>query len=169
MDRMSNKVPIISNALSIIGYGSKKHNAPAARKTVAKVMRQMNRQEVPEKFYPYRSASISAATCAGSCEAATKIQGKRFLLRDVPQLPLRTCTNSHCSCTYDRHKDRRNFTQDRRALFSLKTDLHVLGGDQEKRGVNGRRDHDRAIFAASKADLSLTDELKWPPKVKEPV
>ena len=160
MDRMSNKVPIISHALSIIGYGPKKHSAPAARKTVAKVMRQMNRQEVPEKFYPYRSASISVATCAGPCGAATKIQGKRFLLRDVPLLPLPTCTNTSCSCTYDRHKDRRNSPQDRRAFFSLKTDLHVLGGDEEKRGINGRRDRDRALFAASKADLSLADELK---------
>ncbi|MEH6567932.1 MAG: hypothetical protein V7709_02575 [Halioglobus sp.] len=160
MDRVPNKVPIISHALSIIGYGPKKHSTPAARKTVEKVMRQMNRQEVPEEFYPYRSASISTATCARPCGAATKIQDKRFLLQNVPQLPLRTCTNTNCTCTYDRHKDRRNSPQDRRAFFSLKTDLHVLGGDEEKREINGRRDHDRALFAASKADLSLTDESK---------
>lgn len=160
MDRMSSRVPIISHALSIIGYGAKKHSAPAARKTVAKIMRQMNRQEVPENSYPYRSASISADTCAEPCAAARKIQGRRFLLRDVPQLPMHMCTNNNCTCTYVRHKDRRNSPQDRRAFFSLKTDLHVLGGEEEKRGINSRRNHDKALFAASKADLSLQDELK---------
>jgi hypothetical protein len=160
MDRMSGKAPIISQALSIIGYKPRKHSAPAARKTVAKIMRQMNRQEVPEASYPYRSASISLASCAKPCATAKKMQGRRFLLRDVPQLPLHACTNASCSCSYERHRDRRNSPQDRRAFFSLKTDLHTLGGDEEKREISCRRDHDKALFAASMADLSLIDELK---------
>ena len=160
MDRMSGKAPIISQALSIIGYKPRKHSAPAARKTVAKIMRQMNRQEVPEASYPHRSASICVASCTEPCAAAKKAQGRRFLLRDVPQLPLRACTNLNCGCSYERHRDRRNSPQDRRAFFSLKTDLHTLGGDEEKRGITGRRDHDIALFAASKADLSLVNELE---------
>lgn len=159
MDRMSEKSSIVNQAVRALNPKLKKHATRSARKTVGKVMRILNRQEVPEQFYPYRSASINANKCSVRCGAVANLEGSRFLLSGVPKLPLADCTSKNCACSYDRHKDRRSFTHERRALFSMKTDLHSLGGDHERRELAGRRSQDETLFGASDTNLSLISEM----------
>jgi hypothetical protein len=152
--------PNVIQAIRVLNPSKKKGASRTARKTVTKVMQLLNRQAVPEQLYPYRSASIIAKKSRSPCGAVGKLAGARFLLSGVPKLPLADCTSEHCSCSYSRYKDRRSVMDERRALLSLRTDLHSLSDDHERRELVGRRSNDEALFDASDSDISLFYEMK---------
>ncbi|MEH6635468.1 MAG: hypothetical protein V7700_08105 [Halioglobus sp.] len=126
----------------------KSNASPAARKIA--------RKKTPASAsdpHAHKSASI---TCGGgACGAARELEGVRFLLRDVQLFPLADCTSPNCTCSYERHQDRRWWGGDRRALFSLNSDLHTIGGDTERRKKHSRRSSDDDNFAASDADFDI--------------
>lgn len=77
----------------------------------------------------------------GCCQLVETIADERFLLEDVPMLPLTLCDAEACRCTYERFEDRRAGT--RRAsdiAFDMASALH----DQESRNSKtpGRRSKD---------------------------
>lgn len=91
----------------------------------------------------YRSTSIRAGRNA--CVAAREIAGKRFLLSEVPGLPLADCSAAQCDCTYSHHQDRRDDIGDRRAPAGLSTELFSESGKTERRADpkgRGRRTGD---------------------------
>ena len=129
--------------------------AQTARKTSARILAKKNKSASPNKSYAHSAAEIAFDECA--CEAARQIEGKRFLVRDVPPIPMPDCTSASCQCSYMRHNDRRSWYEDRRALFSLKADLHTIGGEQERRSKDGRRADDETTFAASDASFDFAE------------
>jgi hypothetical protein len=106
---------------------------------------------------PYRAASIGAGGCA--CAEAKSLENKRFLIQQTPGMPLRECDAKKCDCRYVRHDDRR-VGEDRRAAFSLQTDLYEMAGRSKNR-VTGysRRRSDSSCFAAA-SDFQYKN-IKW--------
>ncbi len=104
----------------------------------------------------YRAASILASRCA--CDAVKIVEGKRFLAAQAPMLPLQDCSADRCTCRYVRHEDRRSSQGDRRALFSLQTDLYGIDGQPDRRRKQGRRRADRE---SELGDAYGLRELKW--------
>ena len=106
---------------------------------------------------PYQAVSINYGGCA--CSAIKAIGDKRFLADQAPRVPLQECNAERCDCKYVRHDDRR-LKEDRRALYCLQTDLHVVGGESEKRAPGiGRRSTDFAI-STSASDFEYND-IEW--------
>jgi hypothetical protein len=85
----------------------------------------------------YRSAEIVFEECA--CDAVMTISGTRFLVNDVPRIPVSDCTLPNCKCSYVRYNDRRSWTEERRALFSLRTKVYAASSDEERRKKSDRR------------------------------
>jgi len=111
---------------SLFGNASRRHTAkkptPSAR---------------PKPTHPgpdYRAVSVAPSI---ECYAVAKEgAGKRYLLREAPQLPLADCaTPATCSCRFRRHADRRD--GDRR-LFGEAESARWFGG-AERRGRRSRR------------------------------
>jgi hypothetical protein len=69
---------------------------------------------------------------ANACEAVKKLEGKRFLSKEAPRLPLPDCGAEHCRCRYVHFKDRRG--DDRRTLY--KSPLFVSA---DRRAITARR------------------------------
>ena len=103
----------------------------------------------------YQAASINPGGCA--CTAVKALGDKRFLADEAPQMPLTNCDSAKCQCRYVRHDDRRR-REDRRAVYCLQTDLHLVAGKEEHRAKTCRRRADKLTGAAS--DLSYND-IKW--------
>ena len=103
----------------------------------------------------YQAASINPGGCA--CNAVKALGDKRFLAEEAPHMPLTNCDSAKCQCRYVRHEDRRK-REDRRAVYCLQTDLHVVAGKEEHRVKTCRRRVDKLTGAAS--DLSYND-IKW--------
>ena len=90
---------------------------------------------------PYLATSISSKKCG--CSAVKEMGNTRFLTSGtVPKLPLAECSAARCDCKYVRHQDRRSTQGDRRAIYSLQTDMYALGTEPERRERKGRRDSD---------------------------
>ncbi|MEH6581694.1 MAG: hypothetical protein V7754_07140 [Halioglobus sp.] len=151
-------VSIFSTALGLIKPKPQKVKTHQARMATAKILGKTKRTGTKAKTYPHSSASIKCEDCA--CEAVQQLEGQRFLVRDVPKLPLQDCTSATCQCSYTRYKDRRVFGAERRALYSLKSDLHILGGEEEHRMKEGRRSTDESTFSASDADYTVGGWIK---------
>lgn len=106
---------------------------------------------------PYQATSIRANSCG--CHAVKVLGKQRFLTSGtVPKLPLPECSASTCDCRYVRHADRRTSQGDRRALYSLQTDLYTAGNAAERRSRQGRRESDRAADAVGGLDYS---NIRW--------
>ena len=154
-----NKAPAglsaLAASLGFLNHRPTKLKTQAARKTSAGKLAKKNKSASPNKFYTHRAAEVAFDECA--CEAARQIEGKRFLVHDVPTIPVPDCTSANCQCSYVRHNDRRSWYEDRRALFSLKADLHTIGGEQERRSKDGRRADDETTFAASDASFDFAE------------
>ena len=98
-------------------------------------------RSVPSTRSPYLATSISFNRCA--CNAVKAVAKTRFLTAGtVPKLPLAECSAATCDCRYVRHQDRRSSQGNRRALYSLQTDLYTLGTEPERRMKRGRRETD---------------------------
>ena len=104
----------------------------------------------------YRAASILASRCA--CDAVKMVEGKRYLAAQAPKLPLLDCSAERCTCRYVRHEDRRGSQGDRRALYSLQTDLYGVDGQPDRRRRQGRRRADRE---GELGDAYGLNALKW--------
>jgi hypothetical protein len=72
----------------------------------------------PSSTNDHSYKAVSIVTLPGSCEAAHKMQGKMFLNREAPSLPLKKCTQPDCLCSYKHFSDRRK-KPDRRNLITL--------------------------------------------------
>jgi len=75
------------------------------------------------------------------CAAAVAIADQRFLIEQVPKLPLAICDAAQCGCGYERFDDRR--TDLRRAsdvAFDMASQLH--DDDNRSSPSSGRRDDD---------------------------
>jgi hypothetical protein len=51
--------------------------------------------------------AIGVVATENCCEAARRCSGKRFLIPEVPRLPLSDCSAPHCECKYRHFDDRR--------------------------------------------------------------
>jgi hypothetical protein len=87
---------------------------------------------------PFHAVSISSP--ARNCAAAREFEGKRFLSREAPPLPLNSCTAVTCTCRYAHHDDRRSSL--RRASDVTQAQNKFFRGD-ERRRAGGRRITDR--------------------------
>jgi len=105
----------------------------------------------------YHAVSINYRQ--NSCSAVKALDSKRFLTRGkVPSLPVENCTSATCTCGYVRHEDRRSTQGNRRAIYSMQSELYGLEGEQDRRAKRGRRESDWSDDAA--ADLSYGG-IQW--------
>ena len=84
---------------------------------------------------------------------------QRFLVKNVPPIPVPDCDSPNCQCSYIRYKDRRLWTEDRRARFSRNADVYRQGDRKDRRRVEDRR-----VSADSRArsfDADLDDFESW--------
>ncbi|MGL5358877.1 MAG: hypothetical protein ACRDBI_04040 [Shewanella sp.] len=91
-----------------------------------------------EHEQPFHSVSI--VNQGRPCEHAAGLQGKRFLSRQAPSIPLAQCSVSKCQCRYQHHHDRRQAGSDRRVAFGVTRDLYGAFGEENRRQrPKGRR------------------------------
>ena len=117
-----------------------------ARKTSARIHTKRQQRANMDQADDYRSAEIQIQDCA--CDAVKKLGGTRFLLGDVPLIPVPDCTSSECKCSYTKYKDRRSWSADRRAHFTLHNESRNADSS-ERREKEGRRTSDDATGDAS--------------------
>ena len=106
MSRMSKGLPLFPNALKLLKFKPGKVKTHTARKAGARILTKQKKRANPNDYYAYRSAEISFQ--AGACDAARKMEGRRFLVRDIPMILVPDCTSTNCKCSYVRYKDRRS-------------------------------------------------------------
>jgi len=87
-----------------------------------------NRPAVQRK--DFRAVSIECGTNA--CGAARRLEGKRALHAQIPQVPLSQCDAESCECRYKHYNDRRS-DEDRRMEY-----LNMAGAGK---GRTNRRDY----------------------------
>ncbi len=86
--------------------------------------------------------AVSIKFDADACLHAKALQGRRFLAREAPDLPLANCDADTCSCRFVHHEDRRS-GKDRRSPFGSAGMGAVTGRfEQERRQGGDRRKHD---------------------------
>lgn len=118
-----------------------------ARKAGARILKKGGNQVGKANSGNYRAAEIVFEECA--CDAVVTLSGRRFLVNEVPRIPVPDCTLPNCKCSYVRYKDRRSWGEDRRALFSLKTSLFVASSSDERRKIEERRAYEESTVEAS--------------------
>ena len=59
----------------------------------------------PKPVTKYHAVSVEPGR--NCCHSARMLQGRRFLSREAPVLPLKNCVNDECTCHYAHHDDRR--------------------------------------------------------------
>ena len=91
---------------------------------------------------PYLATSL--ACDAKYCQQTAVMEGRRFLLSEVPELPPIKCTEGNCACYYVHHEDRRDNT-DRRVVSRR----HVEEGSLDRRSLRGRRKSDWSLLAVT--------------------
>ena len=156
MKRTTKGTSFFSGALGLLQPKAKKMKARSARKSSAKVWKKHNGQSNQDSAASFRSAEIEFEACA--CDAVKALRGQRLLLSDVPLLPVPDCDKPNCKCSYVRYTDRRLWTDDRRAFYSLKTSHYIQSDSQERRKVQDRRA--TQDFDAGPSD-SLEDFESW--------
>ncbi len=83
-----------------------------------------------------------AVSCNGHCSAIKRLQGKRFLEREAPHLPLPGCPAARCDCMYTHHDDRRTGRRDRRGLSQIAKEFFNYSEQPNRRNRPGRRASD---------------------------
>jgi len=137
MKKKSKGSSLFSSGLGLFDQNPKKTKSRTTKKASATPSTKRKKQTVRTQPQPYRAAEIKPTDLA--CDAAKQLAEVRFLLADVPHLPLPECTSTNCKCTYVRHKDRRDLSDDRRAYYSLRTNLYTNEGNDERRKRTDRR------------------------------
>jgi hypothetical protein len=79
-----------------------------------------------------RFGAVQIRARLGACRAAQLLQGKRFLSKDAPSLPLRECSAARCSCTFSKLPDRRSDGR-RIETGGLHTTLFIAANRRTKR------------------------------------
>jgi len=156
MSRTQKGTSVFSGVLGVFKSSSSKVKKRSARKPSAGVLSKKNKQASKASTAGFRAAEIEFDDCA--CEAVMAMQGQRFLVRDVPPIPVPDCDKPNCQCSYVRYRDRRHWTEDRRATYSLKTSHYIQSDSKERRLVQDRRAADESTGAASN---SLEDFESW--------
>jgi hypothetical protein len=84
--------------------------------------------------------AVSLAPSAKCLAAAKHGPGKRYLLRDVPRIPLADCAvPANCACKFCKHADRRD--GDRRLLGTAKTTRWYPGSERRELDCRRSTDH----------------------------
>jgi hypothetical protein len=109
-----------------------------------------NRPAIQRK--DFRAVSIECG--ANACGAARRLEGKRGLHAQIPQVPLSQCDAESCECRYQHHIDRRS-EEDRRAEYS-----HMAGADNSKKRRRAYADR-RAENNAEIANVSGLEEFNF--------
>ena len=91
------------------------------------------------------NSQYRAVSCNGHCAAVQVLQGKRFLEREAPPLPVTGCTASRCECVYVHHDDRRTGRKDRRGLSQISKEFFDYSDQPNRRNRRGRRAADLAM------------------------
>jgi hypothetical protein len=79
-----------------------------------------------------RFSGVEIRMRGGACRAAHALQGRRFLSKDAPSLPLPDCTHVKCACTFSKLPDRR--TEGRRLDYgTLNASLFLTTNRRTKR------------------------------------
>ena len=147
MNRVPKGPSLFSGTLGLFKKKPKRVATHTSSKASAQIVR---------KKSPYNAAAIAFEECA--CQSVRDLKRRRFLVRDIPPIPVPDCTSMNCACTYVRYNDRRSWHDDRRAAFSVKSDLHTLGGDMDRRNNRLRRADDEPTLAASELNF---DNIRW--------
>ncbi len=85
--------------------------------------------------------AVSVALGDKACAAAKALEGKRFLSRQAPVLPLKDCDRTQCQCRYVHYDDRRKALRRARDIG-----VTIAGHEADEKRVNakrGRRKTDR--------------------------
>jgi len=116
------------------------------RRTTATTKKRPPRSNRRGKVQPdsqFHAVSLKLSSTA--CEAANEIEGKRFLSREAPRIPLLECDVPACKCHFIHHNDRR-VHDDRRDQYR-QVDISDTGIIQMERRHRGeRRNSDPGIF-----------------------
>jgi hypothetical protein len=103
--------------------------------------------------------AVSIKYSRSGCSSVKALKSKRFLTRGkVPTLPVANCTSETCTCGYIRHEDRRSTQGNRRAMFSMQSELYGVEGEKDRRAKRGRRASDWSDDAAG--DISYGN-VQW--------
>ncbi len=94
-----------------------------------------NNLDASERKADFRGVAILPGECA--CSAVLELGSKRFLLNDVPRLPLQDCSQPECDCYYVNFDDRRD--DDRRNPFGSLTNNRLSNHDDDERRNRNRR------------------------------
>src|SRR5262245_28017620 len=86
--------------------------------------------------------AVSIAPGPLACAAARGLGQKRFLSREAPVLPLKTCDRGDCECRYEHHEDRRKGPR-RATDMGISVDGYD-GNDKRSGPKRGRRKSDRS-------------------------
>lgn len=86
--------------------------------------------------------AVSIRFGANACEAARKMEGRRFLSSAAPRLPLPECDVQGCQCRFKHHTDRRS-GDDRRNAWGQGLGTTATGQfSREQRKGGDRRNDD---------------------------
>jgi hypothetical protein len=84
--------------------------------------------------------AVSIVYAKNACQAASNMEGRRFLSSVAPRLPLAECDALECKCRFSHHKDRRK-GDDRRNPYLNQFESGDTGSHQmEQRQSRERRD-----------------------------
>jgi hypothetical protein len=78
---------------------------PIAKISDARTARPVEKSK-PAKKEAWHSVSIIRGRHA--CEAVVKLNGRKWLSAEAPQLPVKDCDAKQCDCRYRHHADRRS-------------------------------------------------------------
>ncbi|CAA0100932.1 Uncharacterised protein [Halioglobus japonicus] len=143
MKKMSKRPALLSGIFGIFKSKPTKTSMKSAQRMRARVQQKHGKHCAGGQDSPYRAAEIVVKE--GACDTAKALAGTRFLMREVPHIPVVDCVSRRCTCTYLHHSDRRNKDGDRRAHFDTLTSAYVTTGHSERRGSRGRRADDRPL------------------------
>jgi hypothetical protein len=110
------------------------------RKSTAAAPKPAKHSDTLREAKPYRSVQI-IANVDDCCQAVRDLQGQRYLMSQVPMLPLALCDADTCHCTYQRFDDRR---LDLRRTSDFAHDLLAQFAEEDNRSNEkpGRREDD---------------------------
>lgn len=154
MNRTS-KGSFLSGRLGLFTAKPKKMDKARARKSGSSALSKGRKSTARANVNPYQAAEIEFdAECA--CDAVKQITGKRFLVRDIPPIPVPDCDSPNCSCSYARYRDRRQWIDDRRGLFHASTNAYALGDEPNRRKQRDRRTSEES----RERDLGSIDDFE---------
>jgi len=104
--------------------------------------REAEAKPAPVKKAAQTYHAVSIVASGGCCAAAREIEGKRFLSRQAPILPLKACDKTSCQCRYEHHEDRRKGPR-RTRDFGVSIAAWDDGPDVRNKVLRGRRKTDR--------------------------